>query len=109
MNQPTDDPLDRALSALHRLHTPSMSAEAALAWQELRGAIQEARDERETLLAVTREAWDLVDAMEDYQEALDAGDPERIAELAVVCEAAEASLTEALAQVRAGTGNEPDP
>ena len=81
----------RAINEIARLYH---NARARALSAERREA--EASREHDTLLAVTRAARGLLDALDSYQEALGARDPERAARFAAALTSAAATLGESL-------------
>ncbi|TNC74162.1 hypothetical protein [Rubellimicrobium roseum] len=71
----------------------------AEAWKEAYEALLEAIDERKAFMAVTGAAMTLVDVLDAYEDALEEGNQERIAELAEAGAEAEDTLVDALNQV----------
>lgn len=94
----TDDPLGRALIALDYLKTPNVDPAA---WQELQRTLLVAQAERAALLTVAQEAGDLVDAVAEYEDAVEAGKVNLIDKLGEACVEAEDALVDALNQVHA--------
>jgi hypothetical protein len=93
------NPLVLALAALDRLEPAEKAAEQAADWQEMRQAVLRAMQEREVFLTTVGAAVGLIDVMDDYNDALEAGEEEKAAELADACADAEDVLIDALNQV----------
>jgi hypothetical protein len=96
MTPSPDDPLDRALAAVDRLHVPELDPVAKVAWQEAWDALHEVLQEREVLREVVRKGRELIEVLDQYEAASENEDTARIAELAEAAEAAEDALVEAL-------------
>ena len=108
MTNAFDNPLARALSALDRLQSPDMNLAAAAAWQEARDALLEGMKQRGGFVAVVHRAIDLIDALDGYEDALEAGDEGQIDKLAEAGTEAEEALVEALNEVLPDTGTDAD-
>ena len=91
-----NDPLDRALAAVDRLHVPELDPVAKVAWQEAWDALHEVLQEREVLREVVRRGRDLIEVLDRYEAASENEDTARIAELAEAAEAAEETFVDAL-------------
>lgn len=100
MNDTTTNPLVRALAALDRLEPAEKASDEAALWREAREGLLTAMQEREAFLVVVGTAAGLIDVLDSYNEVLEKGDEERIAELALAGTAAEDALAEALDQVQ---------
>ena len=98
MTRPTTptDLLAHALLTLERLQSTEMEDPAEALVQAAREALSEAQTERGALLAVAEEARGLVETLDEYNEAIEAGQEERIADLAEAGAEAEATLVDAL-------------
>ena len=96
MSPSPDDPLDRALAAVDRLHVPELDPVAKAAWQEAWDALHEVLREREVLWEVVRRGRELIEVLDRYEAASETEDTTRIAELAEASEAAEEAFVEAL-------------
>ena len=91
-----DDPLDRALAAVDRLHVPELDPVAQVAWQEAWDALHEVLRDREVLLEVVRKGRELIEVLDRFEAASENEDTARIAELSEAAEAAEDAFVEAL-------------
>ena len=96
---PSANPLVLALAALDRLEPAEKAAEQAADWQEMRQAVLRAMQEREVFLTTVGAAVGRIDVMDDYNDALEAGEEDKAAELADACADAEDVLIDALNQV----------
>jgi hypothetical protein len=106
MDKTTLNPLVIALAALDRLEPTKKPAAQAADWREMREAILRAMQEREAFLVTVGAAVGLTDALDDYNDALEAGDEDRADELAEAAAAAEDVLVDALNQIHALLGPE---
>jgi hypothetical protein len=100
MDEDFPNPLVRALAALDRLEPAEKSNDDAALWQEARQALLAALEEREAFLAVVGTAAGLIDVLDDYDDAVEAGDEKRIEELAQAGSDAEDALVDALIRVQ---------
>lgn len=96
MTTKADDPLGRALTALGYLHNSDMDAAA---FQELQRVLLVAQAERTALIAVVQEAGALVDAIAEYEDAVEAGKADLLDQLGEACVEAEDALVDALNHV----------
>lgn len=99
MNTTAANPLVLALAALDRLEPTGKKAEQVADWQDARQAILRAMQERELFLVTVGAAVGLTDALDDYNDALEAGDEDRADELADAAADAEDVLVDALNRV----------
>lgn len=106
MDKTAANPLVLALVALDRLEPAEKPPEQATDWQEMRQAILRAMQEREAFLVAVGAAVGLTNALDDYSDALEAGDEERAGDLAEAAAAAEDVLVDALNQIHALLGPE---
>ena len=77
----SDDPLDRALAAVDRLHVPELDPVAQVAWQEAWDALHEVLREREVLLEVARRGRELIEVLDRFETASENEETARIAAL----------------------------
>jgi hypothetical protein len=99
MNETVPNPLVRALAALDRLEPADKAGDDAGVWQEARQALLAALEEREAFLTVVGTAAGLIDVLDDYDDAVEAGDEKLIEELAQAGSEAEDALVDALNRV----------
>lgn len=99
MDTTAANPLVLALAALDRLEPTGKKAEQVADWQEARQAILRAMQERELFLITVGAAVGLTDALDDYNDALEAGPDDRADELAEAAADAEDVLVDALNRV----------
>lgn len=99
MDTKAANPLVLALAALDRLEPTKKSAALIADWQDARQAILRAMQERELFLITVGAAVGLTDALDDYNDALEAGDENRADELAEAAADAEDMLVDALNRV----------
>lgn len=100
------NPLVQALAALDRLEPIEKSPAATADWQKAREAILRAIQERDLFLAAVGAAIGLIDVMDDYNDALEAGDEDQAVVLSDAAAEAEDALVEALNQVHELLGPE---
>ena len=106
MDNSAANPLVLALAALDRLEPVEKRPEQATDWHEARQAILSAMQEREVFLTTVGAAIGLIDVMDDYNDALEAGEEEKAADLAEAAAEAEDVLVDALNQVQKLLGPE---
>jgi hypothetical protein len=99
MDKTSTNPLVLALAALDRLEPTDKQPTEAADWQEARRAILRAMQEREVFLTTVGAAVGLIDVLDDHNDALEAGDEDRVTELAEAGADAEDVLVDALNQV----------
>lgn len=74
MSETATNPLLRALAALDGLEPAEKADEDATLWQEARQVLIAALEEREAFLAIVGAAAGLIDLLDDYKDAVEAGD-----------------------------------
>jgi hypothetical protein len=103
-----DDPLSRALHALSRAQSTALPPGAADILKEVSDALLEALDERKAFVIVANAAMTLVEVLDDYEEAVDGGDEEKITAAAEAGEEAEDALVDALNELHALVATDAD-
>jgi hypothetical protein len=103
-----DDPLSRALHALTRAESAVMPPEVADIVKEVSDALLEAMDERRAFVTVANAAMTLVEVLDDYEEAVEDGDEEKITAAAEAGEEAEDALVDALNELHALVATDAD-
>ena len=101
MSSPTEDALARALAALQYLQTPKTDPVSQAFWEQVQGALLDAQREREALLAVAQEAHALIEAIDNYDQAVAAEKADSVDVLGEACVEAEGALVDALYRLRA--------
>lgn len=108
MTDHPDDPLSRALHALSRAQGTALPPEAAEILKEVSDALLEALDERKAFVTVANAAMTLVEVLDDYEDAVEGGDEEKITAAAEAGEEAEDALVDALNELHALVATDAD-
>ena len=108
MTDHPDNPLSRALHALTRAQSTVMPPEAADILKEVSDTLLEAMDERKAFVTVANAAMTLVEVLDDYEEAVEGGDEDKITAAAEAGEEAEDALVDALNELHALVATDAD-
>lgn len=109
MTDTADDPLAHALQALTRALSTDPPPAVAEAIREAADALLVAVEEHKAFVAVANTAMALVEALDDYEGAVEDGDEEKIAAASATGAEAEDALVDALNELHTLVSTDADP